>query len=83
MYRSKEERIAECKVIIEKLNSMNLTIMNQPIYELFQHFKEYVNDGSKQNIDIPFYVINKRIVGTLETNSNKQCILKLTDYDKI
>ena len=82
MYRTKEERQNEIRVIIDKLNELNLTIIHEPIRKLFNdHFIPYIHDNKQQFINIPFYEIDKLIQGTLEINKSKRCVLKLSKID--
>ena len=65
VYRSKEERKQEVKKILEKLNHFQLTIAYDPIKKLYIFLKEYINDGKRLEINIPFPSINRRIKGLL------------------
>lgn len=83
MLRTREERIKETRVIIEKLNELNLTIIYAPIAKLFNMMKTYINDGVKQDIDIPIYEIDKQIIGTLEIEKTKECILRIVHSNSL
>lgn len=77
-YRTKEERQKEVRPIINKLTELQLTpIHYEPIKELFKKIQLYVNEGDKQNINIPFSEINKRIKGVLAINIKEQVWVKL------
>ena len=76
--RTKEERIKETRKIISKLNELRLTIIYEPIRELYMIMKTYIHDGTRQNFEIPFGMYDKTIQGCLEIDINKQCVVKIT-----
>ena len=78
MIRTKEQRQQESRIIIDKLTELKLTIMYEPIQQLFQILKNYIHKGVSVSIDIPFPEIRKRIVGKLPINKNEDCWVKLT-----
>jgi hypothetical protein len=75
--RSKEERQIEARKVINKLSELNLTVSYDPIKELFMILQNYVNNGGKIEINIPFPMINKRIKGLLPDTVNEQCFIAL------
>lgn len=79
MLRTREERILETRQIVDRLNELKLSIIYQPIAQLFEHMRIYINDGIIQEVDIPFYEINKKIVGVFETEKNKPCVIKIVE----
>ena len=60
-YRSKEERQSEVKHILEQLNEYQLNAKYQPVKKLYLNFKEYISEGDRLIINIPFPEINRRI----------------------
>ena len=75
--RTKEERVLETRCIVNKLNELKLSIIHEPVYKLFEIMRKYIHEGMTQNIDIPMYMINKKIHGILEIEKDKQCMVKI------
>lgn len=75
--RTKEQRQEEVKAIIKNLNDLELTVRYEPVRELFKVLQEYVNDGGKKKISIPFPMIERRIKGVLSDTVNEDCFIKL------
>ena len=75
--RSKKERQSEVYIIINKLNELELTIAYDPIKELYKILQNYVNNGGKIVINIPFPMINRRIKGLLPDTINEKCWIKM------
>jgi hypothetical protein len=76
VYRTKEQRQAEIKEIISQLNNLQLGIHYPPIRNLFAKFKEYIDDGNRIEINIPFPDINRRIKGVLAASIKEDvCIM--------
>ena len=78
MYRNKEERKHEVKVIIEKLTELKLTSIYDPVRKLFIELKDYVDNEKTKKINIKFPEIKKIIIGELSIYKNVECWLKLT-----
>ena len=51
MKRTKEERRAEAKIIIAKLTELKLTIIYEPVKELFKILREYIEIGKNISIN--------------------------------
>jgi len=77
--RTREERIQETRMIVNKLNELNLTVIYSPIAKLFNQMKKYINDGERQDVDIKIYECDKKIIGSLEIDKTNKCILKITN----
>lgn len=75
--RTEEERKEEVRIIIDKLTDLHLTIAYDPIRQLFIIMKNYIKNGGRVQINIPFPMINKRIKGTLTDTINEPCCVKL------
>lgn len=75
--KTKEERMNDIKLIINKLTELELTIQYEPIKELFIILQKYKNEGGKIKINIPFPMINKNIKGFLPDTINDKCWVKL------
>jgi hypothetical protein len=76
--RTKEERQVEVRIIINKMNDLELTISYEPIKQLYKILQTYINDGGKITINIPFPMINKRIKGLLPDTVNEECWMQLS-----
>jgi hypothetical protein len=80
--RSKDERREQVRPIFEKLTELKLTASeHDEIKELFQTISAYVKTGDKQTINITFPAINKRIKGTLESNTSKNSCIRLIEIE--
>jgi hypothetical protein len=77
--RTEEERKCEVRIIIDKLTELQLTIAYDPIRQLFIILKDYVKNGGRIQINIPFPMINKRIKGILADTINEPCCVKLEE----
>jgi hypothetical protein len=77
VYRTKEERRNEVKKIISKLSSFDLNTTYEPIKNLYSKFKEYISEGQRMEINIPFPEINRRIKGLLAISVNEQVWINL------
>ena len=77
--RTKEERKAETRIIINKLTELELTVSYEPIKELFGILQKYINEGGKISINIPFPMIERRIKGLLPDTVNEKCWVTLVN----
>lgn len=76
-YRTKEERQIEVKEILSKLSEFQLNIKYEPIQKLYSLFKEYIQDGKRIEINIPFKDINRRIKGLLAISKGEETWINL------
>ena len=67
-YRSKQERQNEVKHILEQLSDFQLNPTYEPVKKLYFKFKEYINEGERLTVNIPFPEINRRINVSPEFN---------------
>ena len=79
--RDREMRKKEADKIIRKLTELQLTIQYEPVKQLFIILKEYIENGGKKDINIPFPMINKRIKGHLSDTINDECVVALKHED--
>jgi len=77
IYRTREERQAEVRPIIEKLTELRLTTEYEEVVTLFSQMKTYIHEGQRIEINIPFLTIGRRITGVLATNMNEQVWVKM------
>ena len=76
-YRTKQERQAEVKHILEQLSEFQLNPSYTPVKKLYLKFKEYINDGDRLVVNIPFPEINRRIKGVLAINKREEVTIGL------
>ena len=77
-YKTKEERQNDVKNIINELNKFELTMTYKPIKKLYNHFKDFIDNGTHIKVNIPFPMINRRIKGELMPNKNGDSNICLT-----
>ena len=77
VYRTKEQRQEEIKNILKQLNDFELGIKYEPIKNLYKKFKEYIGEGNRIKINIPFPEINRRIKGLLAISVREEVWLRL------
>ena len=65
VHRTKEQRHDEIKEILKKLSELNLNSIYEPIQQLYACFKEYIEEGNRIEINIPFPEAHRRIKGVL------------------
>ena len=70
-------RQKEARKILSTLSELQLTIAYDPIKILFIILQNYIKNGERKNINIPFPMINKRIKGVLSSTINEECWVKL------
>jgi len=67
--RTKAERQAQVKPILEKLTELQLHASKFPaVKALMVQIQDYIKNGEPQQINIVFPEFGRRIKGTLETN---------------
>lgn len=76
-YRTKQERQSEVKHILEQLNEFQLNNTYEPVKKLYLKFKEYINEGQRIIVNIPFPEINRRIKGVLAINKREDVTIGL------
>jgi len=77
IYRTKEQRQLEVKNIVKQLCELDLNSKYDPIKQLYQLFKNYITEGERLLVNIPFPEINRRIKGLLAISVNEEVWLKL------
>lgn len=79
MYRTKVERMAEVRPILEKLAQMRLKVKEHaPLQALLALAQQYIQDGDRVLIHIPFPDLNCTIDGLLAKKVDERCFVKLT-----
>ena len=77
VFRTKEERRNEVATIIKQLSEFELNMVYEPIRKLYMIFKKYINEGSREEINIPFPEINRRIKGVLAISVKEEVWVSL------
>jgi hypothetical protein len=78
--RTKAERQAQVKPILEKLTELQLHASKVPaVKALMLQIQDYVKNGEPQQINIVFPEFGRRIKGTLETNRHVESSVKLSE----
>lgn len=77
VYRTKEERQNEVKEILSKLSEFDLNLTYDPIKKLYEKFKEYIQEGNRIEVNIPFPEINRRIKGILAISVREEVWINL------
>ena len=76
-YRTKEERRDQVREILKKLSEFQLNIKYEPISKLYRFFKEYIDEGRRIEVNIPFPDINRRIKGLLAISIREETWINL------
>ena len=80
--RTKAERQAQVKPILEKLSELKLYASKfAAVKELMLQVQDYVKNGEAQQVNIVFPEFGRRIKGTLETNRHTESSIKLQGGD--
>ena len=77
VYRTKDERQNEVKEILSKLSEFDLNLTYEPIKKLYEKFKEYIQEGNRIEVNIPFPEINRRIKGILAISVREEVWINL------
>ena len=77
VYRTKEERQSKVKEILSQLSNFDLNIKYEPIKKLYEKFKEYIQEGNRIEVNIPFPEINRRIKGVLAISVREEVWINL------
>jgi len=75
--KTREQRLEDVKPIFLKLSELNLNITNEPVKRLYKLINEFLNEGIRQTIHIPFPEINRKIRGILSPNAKEPSWVKL------
>ena len=78
--RTKAERQAQVRPILEKLSELKLHASKfAAIKALMLQIQDYIKNGEPQQINIVFPEFGRRIKGTLETNRHVESSVKLSE----
>ena len=76
-YRTKQERQEEVFNILKQLSNFDLNPTYEPIKKLYVYFKEYISNGERIKVNIPFPEVNRRIKGILAINKREEVTIAL------
>ncbi len=76
-YRTKKERQDEVTEILIQLTHFNLNISYKPVQLLYKNLQEYIKEGNRIVVNIPFPEINRRIKGILAISKNEDVTIAL------
>jgi len=79
--RTKEERRIETNSIIKSLNDLKINTVYPEVRELYKCIQSYVNDGIRQEIDIIFPAISRKIKGVLSLDKKEKVWVKLEYFE--
>ena len=78
--RTKAERQAQVKPILEKLTELKLHASKfSAVKALMMQIQDYIKNGEPQQVNIVFPEFGRRIKGTLETNRHSESSIKLSE----
>ena len=77
--RTKEERGAEVKPILQKLTDLKVKVIDhEEVRELLEKIQVYIQQGERLEINIPFPAADVDIKGVLATDTKERTWLKFT-----
>ena len=76
-HTSKEQRVANIKPIMQKLNELELNMSYPAIKRLYKEMSDYMKDGESRKINIAFPEVKRRIKGFLSGDTRKETWVKL------
>ena len=79
--KTKEQRVADVKPIIHKLNELQLNMSYEPIRKMYKSINEYIKEGESRKINIAFPEVKRRIKGFLSDDTRKETWIKLEADD--
>ncbi len=78
-FRTKAERIAEIKPVIQKLTELKVKAAeHEEIRNLMAQIQIYIQQGERLEINIPFPAADVDIIGVLATEKKERTWLKFT-----
>ena len=80
-HTSKEQRVANIKPIMQKLNELELNMSYPAIKRLYKEMSDYMKDGESRKINIAFPEVKRRIKGFLSGDTRKETWVKLEADD--
>jgi len=76
-YKTEKERKEQVKNILTEFSKFELGYKYEPIQLLYLLFKKYIDEGVAVKINIPFPMIQRRIVGELKIGKKENSVICL------
>ena len=76
-YKTIEERKEQVKNILIEFTKFELGYKYEPVKLLYLLFKKYIDEGVAVKINIPFPMLQRRIVGELKIGKNENSVICL------
>ena len=76
-YKTIEERKEQVKNILIEFTKFELGYKYEPVQLLYLLFKKYIDEGVAVKINIPFPMLQRRIVGELKIGKNENSVICL------
>ena len=76
-YKTIEERREQVKNILIEFTNFGLGYKYEPVQLLYLLFKKYIDEGVAVKINIPFPMLQRRIVGELKIGKNENSVICL------
>ena len=76
-YKTIEERKEQVKNILIEFTKFELGYKYEPVQLLYTLFKKYIDEGVAVKINIPFPMIERRIVGELKIGKREDSVICL------
>jgi len=70
--RTREERSAEVRKVLDKLTELHITAEFEAVRELLKVMRTYVSDGVRMEVNIDFPEFGRKIKGVLATSVREQ-----------
>lgn len=71
-WKTKEERSECSKAILKQLTDLGLTIQYPAVASLMRQIRDYINEGKRIKVSIPFPEVNRRIYGVLAIGKREE-----------
>ena len=84
-YKTKKERQEQVKNILQEFTKFELGYKYDPVKSMYLLLKQYIDEGVVVKINIPFPMIQRRILGELKIGKREDCVicLKKEEFDKL
>lgn len=76
-WKTKEERSECSKAILKQLSDLGLTVKFPAVALLMRHIRDYINEGKRIKVSIPFPEVNRRIYGVLAIGKREETSITL------
>jgi hypothetical protein len=77
VYKTKEERQKQARTIISEISKLGMSIQYEPVKELYECIRRYIECDVPIKINIPFPEADRIIVGELKVGKREDCVICL------